>query len=77
MNLNHLDAIDVEISRLQEAMSKVRLDHASNGAFNLIQPITHRLFFDPKKAPASKFTGSVKRASMDLSRALTELRKPE
>ena len=77
MNINQLDAVDVEIERLQEAMSKVRLDHANAGVYHLIQPVAHRHYFNPQIASASKYTGTVKRASMDLSRALTELRNPK
>ena len=75
MQLARLDAAQVEIARLLKAIMELRLEHELAATHAALQPKGY-FYFNPKVASASKHTGAVKRASMDVTRVLVELRKP-
>jgi hypothetical protein len=56
-------------------MNKATLSTAVNAAYNFIE--TAKLVkFDGVYLPSSKANSAVKRASMDLTRALADMRRP-
>ena len=61
VTIKKVEAVQVEIDRLQKAMDKLKAKASSSNS----------LWCHPKES------GSVKRASMDLSRSLSALRKPD
>jgi hypothetical protein len=75
MRLTKINQVEIEIVRLQLAIAGLRLAHESDKAhsFKYSRGLTD--FFETE-TNASSHTGAVKRASMDLTRALADLRKP-
>jgi hypothetical protein len=88
MDLKKLDAVEEELSRFQKALKALRKEHAAQGkanrAFNAAYPGKDESetpwhpnkYWRDTSVSAPRLTGSLKRSSMDLTRALAELRKP-
>jgi len=82
MQTAKLDAVEEELSRFQKALKAIRKEQndqlvrarlrntpVKDGAMSEVEYATRFI-------SAPRLTGSLKRSSMDLTRALAELRKP-
>lgn len=76
MYISKIDAVEREMQRLKDAIRALRTAHTERGANDATLPPNQR-FWNVKRANEPYHTGAIKRASMDLTRALANLRKPD
>lgn len=75
MLISKIDKVERELLRLHDAIRESRKAHTENGVASAGRPKEYQ-YFNPNNLDSPKHTGALKRASMDLTRALAELRKP-
>lgn len=77
MLISKIDKVERELNRLQDAIREARKAHTENSSLTAALSSEEYAFrFNPKNLDSPKHTGALKRASMDLTRALADLRKP-
>lgn len=77
MLIAKIDKAEAEAKRFLETLDDLRVEHEAQRVAKLADPKNrHGIFYSPTEIWAPRHTGAAKRASMDLSRSLVNLRKP-